>query len=77
MGLAAMRNQARAVFDAGVVAADPYQAVVKALNAEPMQAAGEGGKTLVLAVGKAATRMAQAAVERVCGTADEIGRAHV
>ncbi len=74
MGLAAMRNQARAIFDAGVVAADPYQAVVKALDAKPMQAAGtgagEGGETVVLAVGKAAMRMAQAAKERVSGDVD-------
>ena len=72
MGLAAMRDQARAIFDAGVAAADPYQAVVKALDAEPMQAAGEGGRTLVLAVGKAAMRMAQAAVDRVTGTTDVV-----
>jgi len=70
MGLTLMRNQVRAIFDAGVVAADPYQAVVKALDAEPMQAAGEGGKTFVLAVGKAAMRMAKAAVERVSGATD-------
>ncbi len=72
MGLTAMRNQARAIFDAGVAAADPYLAVVKALDAEPMQAADEGGETFVLAVGKAAMRMAQAAVERVNGAANVI-----
>ncbi len=65
MGLTAMRNKARAIFDAGVAAADPYQAVAKALDAEPMQAAEDGGETFVLAVGKAAMRMTKAAVERV------------
>ncbi len=70
MGLAAMRNQARAMFTAGVAAADPYQAVIKALDARPMQAAGAGGKTFVLAVGKAAMRMAKAAKERLSGAVE-------
>ena len=72
MGLAALRNQARLIFEAGVAAADPYQAVVKALDAKPMSAAGAGGKTLIVAVGKAAMRMAEAAVERVSEGVDVI-----
>lgn len=64
MGLSGMRDQARAIFQAGVVAADPYLAVAKALDADPMP---EGGKTFILAVGKAAMRMAEAAAERTSG----------
>ncbi|WP_457645629.1 glycerate kinase type-2 family protein [Profundibacter sp.] len=54
-----MREAALRIFRAGVAAADPYQAVDKALRANPVTASG---KLLVLAVGKAAMRMAQAAV---------------
>lgn len=64
-----MRDQARAIFNAGVAAADPYLAVGKALDADPVQG---GDKTLILAVGKAAMRMAAAAVERVCGDVETI-----
>lgn len=59
-----MRDRARGIFAAGVAAADPYQAVDRALQAEPVRGAG---KLLVLAVGKAAMRMAQAAVAHVSG----------
>lgn len=69
MGLTALRAQARKMFEAGVAAADPFQAVVKALDERPMQATEDGGKTFVLAVGKAAMRMAEAAVERASGDA--------
>ncbi|WP_228408760.1 glycerate kinase type-2 family protein [Profundibacter amoris] len=54
-----MREAALEIFRAGVAAADPYQAVDKALRANPVAASG---KLLVLAVGKAAMRMAQAAM---------------
>ena len=67
MGLTVMRDQARAMFDAGIAAADPYQAVAKALDARQMLIAGGGGKIFVLALGKAAMRMAKAAVERISG----------
>lgn len=59
-----MRDQVLAIFAAGVAAADPYLAVATALEAKPMPA---GGKTFVLALGKAAMRMAEAAAERVSG----------
>ncbi len=59
-----MREKAQQIFRAGVAAADPYQAVDRALRADPVQCAG---KLLVLAVGKAAMRMAQAAVAHVSG----------
>lgn len=50
------RAEVRRLFMAGVAAADPYQAVIKALE--------EGGASpdLIIAVGKAARRMAEAAL---------------
>jgi len=57
-----MRDRALEIFKAGVAAADSYQAVDRALQAAPVQCAG---KLLVLAVGKAATRMAQASTAHV------------
>ncbi|WP_456388596.1 glycerate kinase type-2 family protein [Profundibacter sp.] len=69
MGLSGMRDRARAIFQAGVAAADPYLAVAKALDAEPMP---EGGGTFILAIGKAAMRMAEAAAERVHGDVDVV-----
>ncbi|KPU84116.1 MOFRL domain-containing protein [Marinosulfonomonas sp. PRT-SC04] len=62
-----MRGQAEAIFAAGVAAADPYLAVAKALEAQPVEVAPNGGVTLIVAVGKAAMRMAEAAVERASG----------
>lgn len=72
MGLSMMRDQALAIFNAGVAAADPYLAVAKALKDQPELATGQAGKTLILAVGKAAMRMAEAAVERVAGAVDVV-----
>ncbi len=59
-----MRDWALEIFKAGVAAADPYQAVDRTLQADPVQ---EAGKLLVLAVGKAAMRMAQASMAHVSG----------
>ncbi|MEM9349961.1 MAG: DUF4147 domain-containing protein [Pseudomonadota bacterium] len=58
MNIEEMRAAARAIFDAGVAAADPYEAVKKALEASTVPM----GTTLI-AVGKAAVRMAEAALE--------------
>lgn len=54
------RKLARALFDAGVAAADPYTAVQSHIHTvdEP---------SLIVAVGKAARRMAQAAIEQFAG----------
>jgi hydroxypyruvate reductase len=59
-----MRDRALEIFKAGVTAADPCQAVDRALQADPVQ---DAGKLIVLAVGKAAMRMAQAAIGHVSG----------
>lgn len=56
MTIAARRAQARALFDAGVAAADPVAATSRALTQSPVPA------TLIVAVGKAARGMAQAAM---------------
>jgi len=48
-----MREQVREIFDAGVAAADPFEAVTAALQ-------GLSRPTHVIAVGKAAPRMAAA-----------------
>ncbi|MEL6689261.1 MAG: DUF4147 domain-containing protein [Pseudomonadota bacterium] len=53
-----MRALARSIFDAGVAAADPFDAVKTALERKPI-APG----TPIVAVGKAAVRMAEAALE--------------
>ena len=63
------RARAREIFQAGVAAADPFAAVAAALEARPVDTAK---KTLVLAVGKAAMRMAKAAKERVSQSAEII-----
>ena len=60
-----MRDLALQIFSAGVAAADPFKAVDRALLDKPM---GEvKGKTIVIAVGKAAMGMAKAANLRVSG----------
>lgn len=66
-----MRDQALEIFNAGVAAADPYAAVVDALKAQPVLA-NKGGKIVILAVGKAAMRMAKAASEQISSTSDVI-----
>ncbi|MEM1374106.1 MAG: DUF4147 domain-containing protein [Pseudomonadota bacterium] len=58
MDLDRMRAEARQLFNAGVAAADPYAAVKKALDDTPV---ADG--TPIIAVGKAARRMAEAALD--------------
>lgn len=52
-----LRHRAVEIFEAGVAAADPYAAVTAALTDDPVK-----GTPLVLAIGKAARRMAEAAL---------------
>ncbi|MEM6478395.1 MAG: DUF4147 domain-containing protein [Pseudomonadota bacterium] len=54
------RRAAREIFGAGVAAADPFTGVKAALQARPVPAG-----TPIIAVGKAASRMAEAALEMV------------
>jgi len=57
----------RALFEAGVAAADPAAAVTAALQAEPPPLPGPGGRTEVIAIGKAAVGMARAAAAALAG----------
>ncbi|MGR3343091.1 MAG: glycerate kinase type-2 family protein, partial [Paracoccaceae bacterium] len=57
------RQMARAIFDSGVAAADPGLAVARSLDRNPLPATK--GRIFVVALGKAAIRMAKAACERV------------
>jgi hydroxypyruvate reductase len=57
----ALRQHALQIFQAGVDAADPYQAVKNSLNLAELA----GGKIHLIAFGKAACAMAQAAVELI------------
>lgn len=66
----AMRAKAQEIFAAGVAAADPFQGVTRALQIEPAAVPDAGGKTLVIAVGKAALRMTEAALPHVEGPRD-------
>jgi hydroxypyruvate reductase len=63
MSVLEMRKTAKAVFAAGVAAADPYLAVKSALVERPVINPPDGGRIIVLALGKAAMRMAEAANE--------------
>jgi hydroxypyruvate reductase len=64
-GVRALRAQARAIFDAGLLAADPARAVARAMNAAPLPGSGPGGAWHVVAFGKAARAMAGAAMARL------------
>ncbi len=57
-----LRQHARRIFQAGVDAADPYQAVKRCLNLEEV---ATGSKIHLIAFGKAACAMAQAAQEMI------------
>ena len=65
MDLNEKRSAARAIFEAGVAAADPFAGVDKALCAQPM-----AQDVSVIAVGKAAMRMAEAALKHVPSPAE-------
>ncbi|MEM1236870.1 MAG: DUF4147 domain-containing protein [Pseudomonadota bacterium] len=60
MNLTEKRAAARAVFEAGVAAADPFAGVDAAIKAQPVEPG-----TPIIAVGKAALRMAEAALAHV------------
>ncbi len=57
----ALRARARAIFDAGVAAADPGRAVARWLARGELDPPGPGGSQIVIAFGKAALGMADAA----------------
>ncbi len=62
----AMRQQAREIFLAGVAAADPRNSVLSHLNDNPLNLS-VNGKLFIVAIGKAALGMAEAALEHFSG----------
>lgn len=62
MSVAALRAEARALFDAGLRAADPGPAVRRAIEGGAPAFAAAGGRRIVVSVGKAGVAMAQAAL---------------
>ncbi|MEH6361853.1 MAG: DUF4147 domain-containing protein, partial [Amylibacter sp.] len=61
MTLNALRTKAKSAFLAGVKAADPAIALQHALEKQPLTALKDG-KYIIIAVGKAACKMAQSAI---------------
>ena len=61
LNVPALRARARAIFDAGVAAADPGRAVARWLARGELDPPGPGGSQIVIAFGKAALGMADAA----------------
>lgn len=64
MNVKGLRDIARALFDAGVRAADPFAAVTRELQAAPLPYLS-GGQHIILAIGKAAGAMVKAAIPHV------------
>ncbi|MDK3075808.1 DUF4147 domain-containing protein [Sedimentitalea sp. JM2-8] len=62
-----LRATARSLFDAAVAAADPALALRRQLAMAPLPRPDVGGRTILLAVGKAAPRMMEEALEHVQG----------
>lgn len=62
----ALRHQARELFMAGVAAADPRQSVLKELQDHPLDLTDDG-RLIIIALGKAALGMAEAAMEHFEG----------
>ena len=63
----ALRHEAEAMFGAAVQRADPASAVRAELARAPLDAAPEGGRLIVIALGKAAVPMLEAALEGAPG----------
>ncbi len=62
-----LRTRARAIFDRAVAAADPARALAQGLSAHPLPQPGPGGRTLLVAIGKAAPAMMHEALQHVRG----------
>ncbi|WP_415184327.1 glycerate kinase type-2 family protein [Phaeovulum sp.] len=63
----AMARRAEELFLAGVAAADPGQAVARAMEAVRADPPAKGGRWVVIALGKAARAMAEAAIKALPG----------
>jgi hydroxypyruvate reductase len=65
-----LRDRAIKAFEAGVKAADPASAVHAAFREYPLPALAKGGRYIIVAVGKAACKMADCAIKNLPGNAD-------
>ncbi|WP_334194504.1 glycerate kinase type-2 family protein [Pararhodobacter sp.] len=70
--IAALKEAARAGFEAAVRRADPGRALTRCLAQHPLPAPGPGGRYLVVAVGKAAPAMTRALLPQLTGTVEAI-----
>ena len=66
----ALRQRAIAAFQAGVVAADPENALQTAFQSNPLQKIKRGGQHVIVAVGKAACKMASYTINHLPQGAD-------
>ena len=71
-----LRKQAVAAFEAAVARADPAAALLEHLRRNPLPDTGMGGKTFLIAVGKAAPAMANAALRQIKGQVNAICVTH-
>lgn len=62
-----LRRAARHLFDAAVKAADPAAALLAQLDRQPLPQPDPGGRSLLIAIGKAAPAMLSSALTRVTG----------
>lgn len=70
--IAALKEAARAGFDAAVRRADPGRALARCLAQHPLPAPGPGGRYLVVAVGKAAPAMTRALLPQLSGAIEAL-----
>lgn len=70
--IADMRDIARRIFLSGVAAADPDAALTRALDNDPLPRPAPGGRLVLVAIGKAAPRMMQAAMRALPDGTDRI-----
>ena len=66
------RAEARRLFDVAVAAADPAAALSRAFDAQPPDRPGPGGRTILIAVGKAAVPMARTALSRLAAPVEAL-----
>lgn len=75
-GVAEMRALARRLYDAALRAADPAAAVRRHFEAHPPDAPGPGGRTLAIAIGKAAPAMLAEALRHLPGPVTALAVTH-
>ncbi len=71
-----LRAEARRIFDRAVAAADPASALKKSLAVTPLPVPPEGGRSLLIAIGKAAPAMLREALLHVTGPHQALAVTH-